>query len=295
MIREGHRVLGIDSFSDYYSADVKVSNILGLESEKRFRLVRGDLLTANLAELLDGVDYIFHQAGQPGVRESWGKSFDVYLKTNVLATQLLLEAAKDQPIKKFVYASSSSIYGEAESFPISEETVPHPESPYGVTKLAGEQLCYLYWRNHGVPTVSLRYFTVYGPRQRPDMAFHKFIRAIFEGSEVTIYGDGAQTRDFTYVEDAVSANVLACQSELAGEVMNIGGGSQITLRKAIEVLERVVGKRAKLRFEASKHGDARNTAADISRARTLLGYDPSVGLEKGLSKEVEYCRLNDGW
>ena len=294
LVGEGYEVIGVDSFSDYYSADLKAANLSGLGSERRFRFVRGDLLTCRLEELLVGVEYIFHQAGQPGVRGGWGKSFDQYLNNNVLATQRLLEAAKGLSLEKFVYASSSSVYGETESFPTSEEVVPHPVSPYGVSKLAGEQLCYLYWRNYAIPTISLRYFTVYGPRQRPDMAFHKFIRAISEGSPMAVYGDGSQTRDVTYIDDVVSANLLAAKSDVVGQVMNIGGESQITLLDSIGMIQEIVGEPATLDFEQTMHGEPKDTAADISHARKHLGYEPSVGLEEGLSKQVEWFRLDVG-
>src|SRR3990172_3831340 len=224
LIRDGHFVIGVDCFSDYYPRWMKENNLAQLRRDARFHFIEADLLELDLAALLRGesssirqramgdnarwdagdghVDYVFHLAAQAGVRESWGRNFDIYVRSNILTTQRLLEAAKELPLMKLVYASSSSVYGDAEAFPTSEDVTPHPVSPYGVTKLAGEHLCLLYWRNYGVPAVGLRYFTVYGPRQRPDMAFHRFIRAILEGMEIPVYGDGEQTRDFTYVDDA---------------------------------------------------------------------------------------------
>ena len=290
LLAAGCSVVGIDSFTDYYDPERKRANVAPLEGSPRFQLVEADLLRAVLEPLLENVDYVFHEAAQAGVRGSWGPNFSVYLDNNVLATQRLLEACKLRPIKKFVYASSSSVYGDAESFPTSEQALPRPVSPYGVTKLAGEHLCRLYWRNYGLPAVALRYFTVYGPRQRPDMAFHLFTKAMLEGKELTIFGDGSQTRDFTYVDDIVTANLLAAQADVEGEELNIGGGSRVTLRAAVDVLASVVGRPARLNSQESQRGDARDTAADITKAARLLGYRPRWTLKEGLKQEVEWLR-----
>ncbi|MFV2041147.1 MAG: NAD-dependent epimerase/dehydratase family protein, partial [Candidatus Hydrothermarchaeales archaeon] len=222
------------------------------------------------------------------VRASWGDSFKIYSDNNILATQRLLEACRDVGIKKFVYASSSSIYGDVSTLPMNEDMSPRPISPYGVSKLAGEHLCYLYWKNFGVPTVSLRYFTVYGPRQRPDMAFHRFIKAVLAGEEIAIYGDGNQTRDFTYVSDIVSANLLAAESDAEGEVYNIGGGSRISVNQVIKVIETLTGSKARLKYMDAQKGDVRDTYADISKAQADLGYAPEVEIEKGLGRFVEW-------
>ena len=285
----GHDVIGVDCFSDYYPRWIKERNLQRLRAAgAAFRFEEGDLSRIALQPLLQDVQWVFHQAAQAGVRASWGESFQVYAKDNVMATQRLLEAVKGMPLQKFVYASSSSIYGDAESFPTPESALPRPVSPYGVTKLAGEQLCYLYWRNYGVPTVALRYFTVYGPRQRPDMAFHIFSRALLEGRPINIFGDGQQTRDFTFIQDALSANVLAAERGEPGSVFNIGGGSQITLRDAIALLEDAAGREAILNHEEVRRGDARHTSADIRKAERELGYQPTITIAEGLKRELSW-------
>jgi len=286
LLSEGHEVVGVDSFTDYYSRSLKESNLKSALDSKNFTFVEGDIL--DNCDLLDDVRCVFHQAAQAGVRASWGDSFKIYSDNNILATQRLLEACKDAGIKKFVYASSSSIYGDVKMFPMKEDMSPQPISPYGVSKLAGEHLCYLYWKNFAVPTVSLRYFTVYGPRQRPDMAFHKFIKSVLAGEEISIYGDGNQTRDFTFVSDIVSANILAAKSDAEGEVYNIGGGSRISVNQVINVIEKVTGREARVKYVGEQKGDVRDTYADISKAQTELGYKPEVGIEGGLSRFVEW-------
>ncbi|MSQ15481.1 MAG: NAD-dependent epimerase/dehydratase family protein [Dehalococcoidia bacterium] len=286
LLSQGHEVVGIDCFTDYYPRPIKEANLETARCHDSFKFIEGDLLHLDLAPIMGNVDWVFHEAAQAGVRASWGSSFEVYSKDNIVATQRLLEAAKDARLQKFVYASSSSIYGEAETYPTSEAVTPRPISPYGITKLAAEQLCYLYWRSFGVPTVSLRYFTVYGPRQRPDMAFNKFIKAILSGDQIDVYGDGEQTRDFTFVYDAVSANIAAAESGPGGAIINIGGGSRMSVNQTIAVLEEIIGKKAKMNYQDAQVGDARHTAADISLAQKLLGYHPTVRLREGLEKET---------
>ena len=237
------------------------------------------------------VDFVFHLAAQAGVRASWGKSFEIYTRNNVEATQKLLEFYKDLNIKKFVYASSSSVYGDAE-LPMKEDSLLKPVSPYGVTKLAGENLCYLYWKNYEVPTVSLRYFTVYGPRQRPDMAIHKFIKVIFEGDEITVFGDGTQTRDFTFVNDAVEANILAAKGDIVGEVFNIGGGSRISVNELIKKIEDITEEKARVKYVEKQKGDVRDTWADVSKANKLLHWTPKVIISDGLKNFVEWFTSN---
>ena len=253
---------------------------------KRFKLVEADLSTANLSPLLRDVEYVFHLAAQPGVRASWGTSFSHYVNDNVVATQRLLEAAKQKPaIRKFVYSSSSSIYGDAESFPTPERAAPKPVSPYGATKLAGENLCHVYFRNYSVPVVALRYFTVYGPRQRPDMAFSIFISKIARGEEIAVYGDGEQMRDFTFVGDTVAATVLASKAK-PGSVYNVGAGKTTSLNKVISTIESILGKKAKTKHSRNALGDVRDTSADISRIKSDLGYKPVTALTDGLRKQV---------
>ena len=289
LLEEGYRIVGIDCFTDYYSEDMKRKNMEGFKNNENFEFIEKDILNMNLMPVLEGVDYVFHLAAQPGVRASWGKNFEVYTRNNILATQRLLEACKGLEIKRFVFASSSSVYGDSRDLPLKESLYPKPVSPYGVTKLAAENLCVLYYKNYGIPVVSLRYFTVYGPRQRPDMAFHKFIKAVLEEKAITIYGDGNQTRDFTYVSDAVNATVLGMKGE-PGEIYNIGGGSRISVNKAIEVIEELTGKKAKIKYEPFQKGDMRDTYADISKAENELGYKPEIDINTGLKKQIEYVR-----
>lgn len=290
LIRKGGQVVGIDSFTDYYSRRIKEKNLEYLREQEGFTFIEGDLLDLELEKLLAGIDSCFHQAAQAGVRASWGKYFDTYTRCNILATQRLLETAKESRLKKFVFASSSSVYGDNQDLPLREDSLPLPLSPYGVTKLASENLVSLYHKNYGLPTVSLRYFTVFGPRQRPDMAFHKFIKAILKDEEIFIYGDGEQTRDFTFISDIVHANILAAESELSGGIFNIGGGSRISLKGTIKILEENIGRQAKLRCVESQRGDMRHTWADISRAKDLLGYQPEVDLSQGLVQEIEWLK-----
>ena len=290
LLAEGYEVIGVDCFTDYYPRSIKEANLQTLRRRPGFRFLPLDLRTAELAPLLDGVTYIFHQAAQAGVRASWGAEFELYIGHNVLATQRLLEAVKEagSGVHRFIFASSSSVYGEARELPVREDCLLRPYSPYGVTKLAAEHLCMLYHRNFGLPTVSLRYFTVYGPRQRPDMAFHRFIKALLSGQPLEIYGDGEQTRDFTFISDAVQANLLAMQRGDDGRVYNIGGGSRVTVNETIRLLERITGRSAKVEYRPPQHGDVRDTWADTSRARAELGFQPQVSLEEGLRAEVEW-------
>ncbi|GAC1357387.1 MAG: NAD-dependent epimerase/dehydratase family protein [Ktedonobacteraceae bacterium] len=292
LLTDGHEVCGIDAFIDYYDRSIKEQNLEGPRSWNKFTFIEGNLISLPLNPLVDGADWIFHEAAQAGVRASWGHEFARYTECNVLATQRLLETAlRVGGVKRFVYASSSSIYGDVTHLPINEDAQLHPFSPYGVTKLAAENLCTLYHRNFALPTVSLRYFTVYGPRQRPDMAFHRFCKAILKGEPISVYDDGYQTRDFTYISDVVEANIRAASTENAvGQVMNIAGGSRVTLRGVIDMLKEVCSRPVAVNFEARQHGDVRHTFADTSRAQKLLDYHPSVALQDGLSHEFEYAR-----
>jgi nucleoside-diphosphate-sugar epimerase len=293
LLAQGGRVIGVDSFSDYYRRGLKESNLASLQGRPGFEFRELDLASdVELRPLLDDVEYVFHQAGQPGVRSSWGSALDGYLHMNVLATQRLLEAAREAGLRRFVYASSSSVYGEVAELPVSERALPRPVSPYGVTKLAAEHLCSLYARL-GVPTVSLRYFSVYGPGQRPDMAFHRFVDALFDGREIEVNGDGEQSRDFTYVDDVVDANLAAATPPgrlEPGAVYNIGGGSRVTVNHTIQVLSELVGTPARVRHCPALAGDVRDTHADCSAARADLGFVPQVGLEEGLRLQVEWQR-----
>jgi UDP-glucose 4-epimerase len=285
----GNEVSGIDCFIDYYPRAIKEHNLKPLAAHPRFHFSEVSLLDADLDALLDGIGVIYHQAAQAGVRASWGRDFQIYTQNNVQATQRLLEACKGRDLR-LVYASSSSVYGNTEHLPMSEDHPTAPVSPYGVTKLAAEHLTRLYWTNFRVPTVSLRYFTVYGPAQRPDMAFHKLIKAMLRGEEFAVFGDGDQTRDFTYISDAVAANLAAAERGQSGGVYNIGGGSRVTLKEVIALLEKIIGRPARIRNVEPQKGDVRHTYADTSRARQDFGYVPRVGLEEGLRAEADWIR-----
>ena len=289
LLGAGLRVTGVDCFTDYYDPALKRRNLESARTHEAFALLELDLGRADLAGLPD-VDVVFHQAAQAGVRASWGAEFATYAHHNVLATQRLLERYREAKLERFVYASSSSVYGDAEQFPTPETLLPRPFSPYGVTKLAGEHLVLLYGRNFGLPVSALRYFTVYGPRQRPDMAFHKFCRALLRGDEIPVFGDGTQSRDFTYIDDAVEANVRAWRSSAPQGVYNVGGGSQVEVREAIAILEDALGTEAKIRLEPRPPGDPLKTRADATRIRADLGFAPATPIENGLAAEAAWAR-----
>jgi len=291
LLKRGHQVIGVDSFIDYYDRSLKENNMSSFIEHDNFTLIEKNINNIDLKELLKDIDYIFHQAAQAGVRSSWGEDFEIYTYNNIMGTQRLLEAARESDIKKFVYASSSSVYGDTDQLPMKETNRLQPVSPYGVSKLAGENLCYLYYKNFNVPTVSLRYFTVFGERQRPDMAFHIFIKAILQNKKLTIFGNGKQSRNFTHVDDIVKANILAVESDVAGEIFNIGGdGERVVLNDAIDLMEEIIGKEANREYQKVVKGDVKHTSADTSKAKKLLGYEPEVGFEEGLKREVEFLK-----
>ncbi len=300
LLDSGHHVVGVDSFEDYYPRHIKLANLARAGEDPRFTLIEGNLLDLGLAgegrgcapllrDALDGCDFVFHLAAQAGVRASWGRSFRVYAENNVLATQLLLEECKSRDVKRVIYASSSSVYGDSVQLPLREDLRCQPLSPYGVTKLAGEHLCDLYLTNFGVPTLSLRFFTVYGPRQRPDMGFNRFIRALLRGEEILVYGDGQQTRDFTYVDDIVDGLVAATGAPI-GTVMNLGGGSRVSLMAALSALEEATGTEVRTRIQPAEAGDVRHTWADVSLAQRTIGFRPKVSLAEGLRREFEWFK-----
>jgi nucleoside-diphosphate-sugar epimerase len=288
MTTRGAEVVGLDCFTDYYPRAIKESNLEPLRQRPNFTFIEAQLQTVDLDRLLDGVTHVFHLAAQAGVRKSWGRDFLTYTTHNVDATQRLLEGVKGRPLDKFVYASSSSVYGNAVAIPMREDAMVQPVSPYGVTKLAAEHLCLLYAVNYGVPAVSLRFFTVYGPKQRPDMGFHQFIRAALTGQPITLYGDGEQTRDFTFVDDIVTALMAAGERGRVGGVYNIGGGSRVSINDVLAIIGRVTGRPLDIRREPTQKGDMRDTFADTTRAKTDLGFAPSTSLEKGLRAEAEW-------
>jgi len=288
LLDQGARVTGIDCFTDYYPRAVKERNLATLTYRPGFSFVESTLQSADLRRLLRDVTHVFHLAAQAGVRKSWGKDFSVYTVNNIEATQVLLEACVGTPIERLVYASSSSVYGDNVSMPMREDALPQPVSPYGVSKLAAEQLCYLYHSNYGVPAVSLRYFTVYGPRQRPDMGFHKFIKAALAGEPIRLFGDGEQTRDFTFVKDAAWATATAAISGVPGRVYNIGGGSRVSMNQVLEMLRMITGRPLKVISDPNQKGDMRHTYADTSLAKADLGFAPQVSLAEGLQAEHEW-------
>jgi len=290
LIRESTHIVAIDAFTDFYPRKLKENNIRPLLKHPNFELIPQDLLDVDLNKIVDKIDVVFHLAAQAGVRTSWGSDFSIYTRNNIDATQRLLEAAKTSSIKKFIYASSSSVYGLSPKLPWTETSTLHPYSPYGVTKLAAENLCFLYYKNYGIPCVSLRFFTVYGPGQRPDMAFHKFFKSISENREITVFGDGQQTRDFTYIDDIIKANLSSIENGKAGETYNLGGGTQRKLIDIIPVLEEISRKKVKIRYVAGQKGDVRHTFADIQKAKDDLKYTPEITLEEGLGLEWEWIK-----
>jgi nucleoside-diphosphate-sugar epimerase len=280
LLADKYEVTGIDFFTDYYPRSLKEANIRDARSSPRFTFIEKDIMEMND---FPEVDYVFHEAAQAGVRASWGSSFSIYTRNNIEVTQRLLEYYKDKPLQKFVYASSSSVYGDA-LLPMREDMRPQPVSPYGVSKLAAEHLCYLYWKNFKVPTLSLRYFTVYGPRQRPDMGINKFVSAIRNGTPITIYGHGNQTRDFTFISDVVEANLLAAKYPESGDVFNIGGGNKISVNDLIKEIEKAGKKKAIIKYDEFQKGDAKDTLADTTKAWEHLGWQPKVTISEGIDR-----------
>jgi len=281
LLADGCEVFGVDSFNDYYPRDLKEAAIAPAQSHPKFILTACDLAESLPEEALDGVDGIFHLAGRPGVRASWGASFRAYVHDNVLGTHRVVEQAASRG-NRLVLASSSSVYGDALAHPTPEETVPAPVSPYGVTKLAAEQLAAAQHRNAALDFVGLRYFSLYGPRQRPDMAFSRIIAALVEETAFEVYGAGDQSRDFTYVGDAVAATVEAMRLAPSGAVYNVGAGSEATLREAIAAVEELSGVTVEVRYGEHAAGDVRRTLADTTKIRAELGWEPQVSLRAGL-------------
>ncbi len=291
LIREGCEVLGVDCFSDYYNRSLKEANLAELVDARGFNLVETDLNTVDLAPLVKDVEVIYHLAGQPGVRKSWGSDFAQYITDNISATQRLLEAALHHAndLTRFVYASSSSVYGDAERFPAEETDCPLPRSPYGVTKLAGENLVGLYASNFNLPCASLRFFTVYGPRQRPDMAFNRFISCALQSRSLQVHGDGTQIREFTYIDDIVEANVIAGWAQIdPGVIINLSGGTAISINEVLDLLEDIHGRPLNLEMGEAALGDVFRTGGSTDRALNLLGWQPKVEIQSGLAREYEW-------
>jgi UDP-glucose 4-epimerase len=291
LLADGVRVIGVDCFNDNYGRSEKLRNLDLARGWERFEFVPLDLARGDLGGLVAESDVVFHLAAEPGVRASWGLRFEHYMRNNVSATQHLLEAAHLHPGRRFVYASSSSVYGSAERLPTPEESLCRPHSPYGVTKLAAENMCLLYHANLGVDTVALRLFSVFGPRQRPDMAFRRFCEAAVSGDTIRVFGNGEQTRDFTYVADVVAAlRLAATMPGVGGRVYNIGGGNQASVNDALRLLEEYADGPLDVEYLAPQHGDVVSTAADTTRARAELGFAPAVDIADGLLMEFEWVR-----
>jgi nucleoside-diphosphate-sugar epimerase len=288
LLAAGDEVVGIDCFTDYYERGRKKKNLEPSRAHAKFSFQQLDLVDADLRPALDGAELVYHLAGQPGVRPSWGTQFDQYVRDNIVATQRLLEALKGSSIQRLVFAGSSSVYGDAEMFPTKESALPRPVSPYGVTKLAAEHLTHLYTRNFGIPAVSVRYFTVYGPRQRPDMAFSRFMQALSDGREIEVYGDGEQTREFTYISDAVEGTIRAAGADVVGQVFNLGGGSRVTVNQVLATLEEISHIKVRTQHLPAAPGDPRHTGASINLARERLGWEPRVSLREGLAKQWQW-------
>jgi nucleoside-diphosphate-sugar epimerase len=296
LLTEQVEVVGIDKFTPYYSPQQKWRNVVELQANPRFSLVQADLVDADLLSLYDGATVVFHLAGQPGVRSSWADGFDDYVIDNVCATQRVLEAARADGRIRVVYASSSSVYGNAGSYPCRETDLPQPYSPYGVTKLAGEQLAVLYARNFGVSTVSLRFFTVYGPRQRPEMAMARLVDAALTGSSFTLFAAPGAVRDFTYVDDVVRAVLLAgfLPALRPGLVANVCGGAPAGLHEVITALRDIVGTDIDVEPSHVVAGDVVRTGGDSSVAHRELGWTPRTDLREGLFEQVLWRRAELG-
>jgi nucleoside-diphosphate-sugar epimerase len=290
LLADGHEVTGVDAFLDYYPRAVKEQNLARARDHRGFKLVEGRVQDLDLRGALEGAAQVFHLAAQAGVRSSWGRDFALYSDHNVLATQRLLEASVAAGVPRFVYASSSSVYGDSPTLPLREDAPCRPLSPYGVTKLAAEHLGRLYERGYGLPVVSLRYFTVYGPRQRPDMAFHRFLSACRDGRPISVYGDGEQTRDFTFIDDAVSATRRAGESGRPGCAYNVGGGERVSVNEVLRRIAEITGRAPGVEREGEQKGDMRDTFADTAAARRDLGFRSTVALADGLRKEWEWLR-----
>lgn len=292
LLSGGFSVFGIDCFTDYYDPAAKVRNLAVARASRQFELIESDLVTMDILPIVENADVVFHLAGQPGVRRSWRDGFGEYVDRNVLATQRLLEACAKARVERMVYASSSSVYGNADRYPSRESDLPRPFSPYGVTKLAAEHLCTLYAENFGLHVTSVRYFTVYGPRQRPDMAIHRLLNALAGGAAFPLYGDGHQRRDFTFVLDAVAATRLGSSADVPpGSVFNVGGGSDVSMIELIELAQDVSGRELLIDHHQAEPGDARRTGADTTAARTQLGWEPTTTMREGVTAQWQSLQV----
>lgn len=290
LLEKKFKVIGIDCFTDYYSMNLKRCNLEQCMKNRNFIFLKEDLISADLASIFKKSDILFHEAGQPGVRNSWGNKFEMYLKNNVLITQRILEIAKKvKTLKKIVLASSSSVYGDQPGS-MNENIVPKPISPYGVTKLASENLGLAYAQNYDLPITSLRYFSVYGPRQRPDMAFSRFIHSNLKNEPIIIYGNGTQSRDFTFISDIVDSNIQASQSATHGNILNIGGGSVHKIKEVMKMIENITGIKNNIIFEQQQKGDVKRTESDITLATRVINYAPKISIRAGLTEQIEWTK-----
>lgn len=293
LLREGYDVIGVDSLNDNYSKKIKTTNLEGLLKHKNFIYINKKIVDLDFPRETDGIEAVFHQAATAGVRASWGSNFRDYVENNIISTQILLENLKHSKLKKFVYASSSSVYGDSQEFPLKISTLTKPISPYGVTKLAAENLVNTYYKNYGIPSISLRYFTVYGPRQRPDMGFHMFIHSAINDKVIRIYGDGEQIRDFTYIDDIVEANILSLNTPKEFGIYNIGGGNITSINSILSMIEEITGKKLNMIYEEEQKGDVRKTQADISNSISDLNYNPEFDLNNGLRNHYEWIKKHN--
>lgn len=290
LVADGERVVGIDAFTSYYERATKDANVAELAASDGFELVEGDLNDLDLTSLFGEADVVYHLAAQPGVRLSWDH-FDVYARHNLVATQRVLEACRAVGVGRLVVASSSSVYGNAPNYPVTEDAPCAPYSPYGVTKLAGEQLCEAYVENWKLPVVSLRYFTVYGPRQRPDMSIYRLVESALTGEPFPMYGAGSYVREFTYVADIADATVRSGRADLApGAVLNVAGGEPIVMNELVALVSDVVGAEIAIDEQPAKAGDAHRNGGSTDRARELLGWAPSTTLRAGIARQADWHR-----
>jgi len=292
LIEEGFYVIGIDSLNNNYAVNIKNNNLINLCKHKNFKFVNSNIINIDFNNGYSDIEAVFHQAATAGVRTSWGLNFKEYTENNIIATQHLLESFKNSKLKKFIYASSSSVYGNSDEMPLKISTLTKPVSPYGVTKLAAENLVNSYYENYNLPAISLRYFTVYGPRQRPDMAFHIFLRSAITNNKIDIYGNGEQIRDFTYIEDVINANMLSLEFGVSGEIYNIGGGSNISINETLRLIKSITNKSLKINYKDSLKGDVTQTQADISNSKIQLNYEPKYEIKAGLEKEYQWIDEN---
>ncbi|HSW48738.1 MAG TPA: NAD-dependent epimerase/dehydratase family protein [Bryobacteraceae bacterium] len=288
LLGESHRVIGVDSFTGCYSPESKRANVSAALRDPNYALLEADAADLTVSMFPELPEYVFHLAGQPGVRQSWGRGFTDYVRRNIAATQSLLEALRSRPPRRFLLASSSSVYGASESYPTGETQPPRPISPYGVSKLAAENLCFAYSREFSFSSVVLRFFTAYGPRQRPDMGVFRFLHAASGGRPVEVFGGAETKRDYTYVDDVIDACLAAMRLDVRFEAINIGSGRPVSLAECLDVISRVTGRELIRLHRDRPPGDSTKTHADIEKARSLFGFEPKWPFPAGVKKQWEW-------